>query len=243
MEIPGRRRRGSRSQGSSLRARASSGNSTGQRDSGKHGAGSGLAPVSADLRGLPSQSYLKRRGERGTASGPLSSSCSDAVAAAAGDKTWPGLALRTDDESARFHSKESPGPPPRSTSGFTALLRLPFSPPPIEEDFGSRAGSPRGAPRAESAGSPTSLTAGRAGRNREGPGPAPPTSSPFSAPTYFSPPPSTQAAAQIWDAGLPSPGGDGLGSELPAALPRSEALAFGIHRGPTRKQKGSFELS
>ncbi|KAG5213792.1 hypothetical protein MG293_004421 [Ovis ammon polii] len=48
----------------------------------------------------------------------------------------PALARRTGDESARFHSKESPGPPLRSTSGFTAPLQLPFLRRPIGDDSG-----------------------------------------------------------------------------------------------------------
>lgn len=56
------------------------------------------------------------------------------------------LAPRTGDESARFHSKESPGPPRRSTSGFTPLLRLPFPRRPIGDGSGVRRASRRPAP-------------------------------------------------------------------------------------------------
>lgn len=79
-------------------------------------------------QGRPAPSYLRAGG--GPRPGPWSSRCGDAAAAAArrrrGVRLGPDLAPRTGDESARFHSKESPRPPPRSTSGFTALPRLPF---------------------------------------------------------------------------------------------------------------------
>lgn len=77
--------------------------------------------------------------------------------------------------------------------------------------------------------------AGKAGRDNAEPDPAPPVSSLFSSPTYFSPPSSG-------DAGLPSPGGDWLGNELQRCRDQNP-FRSGIHRGPTRKLDGSLELN
>lgn len=127
-------------------------------------------------------------------------------------RVYRALAVRTGDESARFHSKESPGPPPRSTSGFTALLRLPFPDGQLEttRESGRR---PRRSARDRRRGPGRfSVAAGRAGRKlAHGPLPRLPQPA-VSAPTFLFPPPGARAAAQIRDAGLPGPGGDWLGS-------------------------------
>lgn len=136
-----------RSLGSSLRAQASSGNPAGQRDSGKHGAGGGLARQPPRTSGaLPSPSYLKAGGTGGHG---LDFRLPPAVTRRRRRLQQrhrrPGLrralAPRTGDESALFHSKESPGPPRRSTSGFTARLRLPFPRRPIGGGSGVRRAS------------------------------------------------------------------------------------------------------
>lgn len=122
------------------------------------------------------------------------------------------LAPRTGDESARFHSKESPGPPPRSTSGFTALLRLPFPRRPIGDDSGDGRASQEELPglTTPAARFPGPSWEGGAEVSAET-APAPPTSSLFC--SRLSLPTSARSAnSEIRDAGLHSLGGDWLGN-------------------------------
>ncbi|XP_074256278.1 uncharacterized protein LOC104649919 [Saimiri boliviensis] len=128
----------------------------------------------------------------------------------------PALTPRTGDESARFHSKELPGPPPRSTSGFTGLLRLPF-PDGQLETTGSQAGvqKERSEQTVRAAGRLLSLLDCEVGvRARASRAPRR---------LLFLPPPlNSPATAEMWDGGTPSPGGDWLGNgTVSIAKPRS----------------------
>lgn len=180
---PGPRRRaaegGGRAAARAPRRPGLSGRSAAQRDSGERAAGGGLARPPADRPSLP---YLRPAGAGG--GGPGSGLPPAATRGRRRRLPLHGaLAPRTGDESARFHSKQSPGPPARSTSGFTARGSASASVPrrPIGAGSGvgraprSRARTDGGAARGSGSGS-GSASAARAARK-----PAP-TSAPTSAP-------------------------------------------------------------
>ena len=137
------------------------------------------------------------------------------------------LAPRTGDESARFHSKESPRPPPRSTSGFTAPLRLPFPRRPIEDDSGVERASQEERP-GQTTRAPCFRRPGLEGGAEVSAraAPTPPTSS-LLCPHLSLPSSARPAGAEM---------------ELQECERRNPFLRFGVHRGPTSKLKGSLEL-
>lgn len=149
----------------------------------------------------------------------------------------PALARRTGDESARFHSKESPGPPLRSTSGFTALFSFRSSDGQLET---TRESSRRPRSSARDRRSGPALTPGSEGEAEVSAGhPRHPRCSAFSFAFPASP---RSASAEIRDAGLRTLGGDPIGKGS-VVMRSPELLSFWCSSRPYFKRKGSVELN